>query len=403
MKRCLTLIFYINTLITSVSGVDLPVVLINQSGNSPDPLTDLGTVNYDYYISKYEVTNTQYAIFLNAVAKTDTFELYNTNMGNPDYSGGILRVGSPGNYSYTTRSGYGNKPVNFVSFWNVARFANWLTNGQPTGQQDNSTTETGVYMLNGVAFPVNASIGRNATAWSAGGVAIANQDEWHKAAYYDPNAPGEYWTYPTRSNTEPSGAQANYNPGDGSNPGDIAEVGYSIPSYFGTYDQGGNVREWTEDTIYLDHRVVRGGAFGTGGGISSVLLSTLRNTEAPETERNNLGFRLTSLKPITAPTTDPSIIEFQQDISIYKTVQITFESQAGMYYNIQHSFSLNSDTWVDSPQAILGTGSTITRYRVTDGTLFFFRICESPSPHSEIETDIALPEQQLIFLETADW
>ena len=27
----------------------------------------------------------------------------------------------------------GNKPVNYVSFWDAARFANWLTNGQGSG------------------------------------------------------------------------------------------------------------------------------------------------------------------------------------------------------------------------------------------------------------------------------
>jgi len=37
----------------------------------------IGSVNYDYYIGKYEVTNNQYIQFLNAVAATDTHGLYN--------------------------------------------------------------------------------------------------------------------------------------------------------------------------------------------------------------------------------------------------------------------------------------------------------------------------------------
>lgn len=40
-----------------------------------------------------------------------------------------------------------NRPVNYVSFWNGNRFANWLSNGQSTGAQGAGTTETGTYTL----------------------------------------------------------------------------------------------------------------------------------------------------------------------------------------------------------------------------------------------------------------
>ena len=39
-----------------------------------------GSVSYEYNIGKYEVTAGQYTEFLNAVAKTDTYGLYNTSM-----------------------------------------------------------------------------------------------------------------------------------------------------------------------------------------------------------------------------------------------------------------------------------------------------------------------------------
>jgi len=46
------------------------------SGNSAGQ----GAVAYNYNIGKYEVTAGQYTEFLNAVAKTDTYGLYNANM-----------------------------------------------------------------------------------------------------------------------------------------------------------------------------------------------------------------------------------------------------------------------------------------------------------------------------------
>ena len=51
-------------------------------------------------------------------------------------------------------------PVNFVSFYDALRFANWLNNGQGNGD-----TETGAYtLLGGTATPSNATVTRNAGA-----------------------------------------------------------------------------------------------------------------------------------------------------------------------------------------------------------------------------------------------
>ncbi|HUU94516.1 MAG TPA: hypothetical protein VM487_02165, partial [Phycisphaerae bacterium] len=62
----------------------------------------------------------------------------------------IQRGGSSGSYTYSVASDWANRPVNFVSWGDAARFANWLTNGQPTGVQGLLTTENGSYYLNGV-------------------------------------------------------------------------------------------------------------------------------------------------------------------------------------------------------------------------------------------------------------
>jgi hypothetical protein len=120
-----------------------------------------GAVFYEYKISKYETTNAQYTEFLNAVAATDTNALYDTRMGDefsPNF-GGITQSGSAGSYSYSAIAGREDMPVNHVSFYDSLRFANWLHNGQPTGAQDNTTTEDGAYTLTpaGIAATIGIS------------------------------------------------------------------------------------------------------------------------------------------------------------------------------------------------------------------------------------------------------
>jgi sulfatase modifying factor 1 len=155
-----------------------------------------GEVDYVYSIGKYEVTAGQYCEFLNAVAKTDTHGLYNPYMdlsAHPSTKGcNIIRTGTSGNYSYSVALDWANRPVNYVSIYDAGRFVNWLTNGQPTGNQDITTTEAGSY------YPWDLH-NRNANAKYV----LSSEDEWYKAAYYDPNKPGGagYWKYATKSDT----------------------------------------------------------------------------------------------------------------------------------------------------------------------------------------------------------
>ncbi len=140
-------------------------------------------MGYDYLIGTYEVTNAQYAEFLNAKAASDPLGLYNTSMGDPSTNstfvghGGITRSGSSGSYSYSAIAGRGDMPVNYVSFYDSLRFANWLNNGQGSGD-----TETGAYtLLGGTAAPSNGmTVTRNAGAT----IFLTSENEWYKAAYY---------------------------------------------------------------------------------------------------------------------------------------------------------------------------------------------------------------------------
>ena len=92
-------------------------------GYGPDAI--LGAVAYAYRIGTTEVTNAQYATFLNAKAASDPLALYNTSMGS-DARGGITRSGVSGSFTYAAKTNMGNKPVNYVSWYDSIRFANWL-------------------------------------------------------------------------------------------------------------------------------------------------------------------------------------------------------------------------------------------------------------------------------------
>ncbi len=65
-------------------AVDIETVHVGNTANSPDTevmttdgTTGYGAVDYEYNIGKYEITAGQYTEFLNAVASTDTYGLYN--------------------------------------------------------------------------------------------------------------------------------------------------------------------------------------------------------------------------------------------------------------------------------------------------------------------------------------
>lgn len=183
-------------------AITIQTVTIGDLGNPNDPTTGnlYGGVATSYAIGKYEVLLLEYTSFLNAVAATDTNNLYNPSMATDLNIAGIARSGASGNYSYSV-IGNGNRPITYVNWFDAARFTNWLHNGQPTGLQVAGTTEQGAYTLNGA---ISGVINKNANAnyW------IPSESEWYKAAYYQPAAAGgdsdSYWRYPTASNAIPN-------------------------------------------------------------------------------------------------------------------------------------------------------------------------------------------------------
>ena len=298
-------------LITSAAAsVTIDYVSVGNAGNVADTTNDpvgYGAVAYAYQIGKYEVTNAQYGAFLNAVdpGGANANGVYNSSMGTNARGGITYTASAASGAKYTIRTSMGDKAVNFVSWYDAARFTNWLGNGQGSG-----STETGSYTLNGNTGIITKNVGAT--------VYLPSEDEWYKAAYYDPT-PGagggdNYWTYATQSDTIPTMGSANFSTGDISNPGanvanynnganwndldgNVTTVGSAAANnYFGTFDQAGNVREWNDAVISGSSRGLRGGAWGDSG----FLRSSNRYNNVPTSEYGFFGFRVASVPEPTS-------------------------------------------------------------------------------------------------------
>jgi len=276
-------------------------------GVGPDRIS--GAVDYTYEIGKYEVTTGQYTEFLNAVAATDTYGLYSDGTLNTVGSQ-IRQSGSSGNYTYLVdANGDGiedtdrvNRPVNYVSWGSAARFANWMHNGQLRDFQNQSTTEDGSYHLNGATSwaALQAVIREPDATW-----VIPSEDEWYKAAYYDGDN-SLYYDYPTGTDLVPGRDMSEVTtPGNNANYDGNPIIWIDLPYYqtlvgefelsespYGTFDQGGNLTEWTEATETSASGFTRG---LRGGGIRAIarfMSASHRNEGTPTITDFSVGFRV---------------------------------------------------------------------------------------------------------------
>jgi formylglycine-generating enzyme required for sulfatase activity len=275
-------------------AITIDWVYIGDPGNAADTSTNCfgancGSVPYSYYISRYEVTNAQYAEFLNATAAADPLALYSTSMGS-QAQGGITRSESPGSYAYAVKPGFADKPVNFVSFYDSLRFINWVGNGQGPG-----STETGAYtLLGGTPTPSNGTtVLRNMGA----SVFLPSENEWYKAAYFDGTT---YFDYPAGTNTATfcAGPQATPNRANCLSLG-VTNVGAytGSASPYGTFDQGGNLYEWNEQIDTLSKRGMRGGSWNNG----AINLAASFPDSTNAVDSSTIGFRVASFVPEPGP------------------------------------------------------------------------------------------------------
>lgn len=301
----------ISTGATSIPLVALDTVEITNPGNAAATVNgaSLGAVAQSFRMGKTEITIAQYATFLNTVARRADGangavieSLYDARMASDLTIAGISRTGSGSETSPYTYLPVGDpaKPIAFVTWFNAARFANWLHNGATEG----ADIENGAYTLNGA---LSGIVSKNPTAtwW------IPTEDEWFKAAYYKGGGTtAGYWRYPTQSDEFPrnsSSADTNHanfrrlnlfsvtqNATLDTTRNYLTAVGTFVnsPSAYGTFDQGGNLDEWTDGTKTTQfgvERVTRGGAWNSGGLNNDASPSS---TAFPSDRSSKIGFRL---------------------------------------------------------------------------------------------------------------
>jgi len=206
----------------------------------------IGQVNYAYQLQKFELTRAELLEFLNTCFKsdpnheveilacTDQFGDANTTDTRP---GGILRSGSPGNYSYTLTpyttftdinipydpAEYEKIPA-FLPMMLALRLCNWLHNR--VTNPNTTYTDDGAYDLTGFSFAppdeqysgfciretftTNQETGERTpliTRKPGAKYFIPNADEWFKAAFYKGgSANAGYWQYLFNVDSLPDGS-----------------------------------------------------------------------------------------------------------------------------------------------------------------------------------------------------
>ena len=207
----------------------------------------------------------------------------------------------------------GDKPVNFVSWFDAARVANWLQNGQGSG-----STETGAYTLSG------AISGTAPAANPGASYLLPTEDQWYKAAYYKGGGTNAgYWDYATQSDSSPTAVtagstgigsaglsstdnSANFNRrADWGSPlqdGNVTTVGTNGgASAYGAFDMSGNIFEWNDlDGTTGSSRGLRGGDWLS---LAFFLSSSFGFTDDPSNESLYVGFRLASPVAVPEPST----------------------------------------------------------------------------------------------------
>jgi hypothetical protein len=199
---------------------------------APPPCVTVGAVDYEYGIGEFEVTVSQYVTFLNTVDREgkNIRNLYLDNMSPtvwPQY--GSVRYSSaagPGEHYSVAYPEWANKPFNFGNFRRGARFANSLTNGKVLTQTQSSSGDF-KYITYKVRLSPETEQGmydmkqETPTRTGSTGFVITSNDEWVKAAYYDPKGGGtdSYWAYPTGPFHPPNPSKLNPGTGDVVNAG----------------------------------------------------------------------------------------------------------------------------------------------------------------------------------------
>jgi hypothetical protein len=287
---CTALVFAAFTLIPHISAqadtfgtsgneFTIDFVSIGNTSNAADTTT-YGAVPYEYRASTYEISQ-------NAITKATASGMANVTAG-----------------AWT-----GNQPAATISWYEAAAFVNFL---------NTNSGKTAAYALTFSSGSWSMALQDPTNAWTAGGTNLyrnknafyflPSENEWYKAAYYNP-AGSNYFFYPTASSSDPTAEASGTNAGIAVNNGVAVEPALVNSagglSPYGTMGQGGNVWEWNEsaydgaNSSSSESRAIRGGRWGDSEGF---LRSSYRNVGlVPTFENLNVGFRVASVpEPSTA-------------------------------------------------------------------------------------------------------
>lgn len=268
----------------TIRGVDLELVNVASGSNAADTTTiktaGAGDVAYPYAIGKYEVTAEQWKTFLNLVDPTGTNArgLFTLNMENNNVN--FMRINNNGTVNGQRYAVTGNPlhPVVHVNWQMAARFCNYLTSGDTEQGPYVTASGTAVWTVNRAA----------AQATYPAVYVLPTLDEWYKAAYHKGTGltGADYWDFPIQADVI-SETMANY----GNILARTTDVGaFNNPSAYGTYDQGGNVREWLETQFDATRYMYRGGSWDRPN--SSELGANGSGYQVPTGAGTNLGIRI---------------------------------------------------------------------------------------------------------------
>jgi hypothetical protein len=273
---------YADTFGTTGNTFTLSFSPVGNTNNAADSTTGYGSVSYQFSISTYAISQDEMNI---AIASGFT------------------------NGNGTTGKWTGSQPATGVTWYQAAAFVNWLntSQGYPAAYNLNTEATTLTVWSQSQAFPLGSGaydLYRNANAHYF----LPSEDEYYKAAYYDPNKAGGagYWKYATGSDTPPTAVASGTATGtavyfDGMTsltaPAGVDSAGGLSP--YGTMGQSGNVYEWMESAssggfISSEGRAIRGGFWHS---TSDFLVSSLRGNVDPANRISDLGFRVASVVP----------------------------------------------------------------------------------------------------------
>jgi hypothetical protein len=309
-------------------------VSIGDLGNTSDPATGYGAVPYAYRIGKYTISQ---------------------NQVNAALANGLQNVTSDTLHDAIQLVGTYAGPACDISWFSAAAYVNWLNTSSGYAPAYNLVYTNGAWSM---------AIWQEGQAWTLGGTNsfrnaqchyfLPSDNEWYKAAYYDPllnGGSGGYWPYTTGSSNPPSqvsnaqlgkGGAGWNNGGAGTNantilyglsswcaPADVTQCGGLSP--YGTMGQGGNAAQWLETTT--DELNTNPYANRKAMGYSYVQVSTnpgwmpLSSTEdngasqlTPSSAYKGwIGFRVASTDVAPPQVIPPSISTQPSDVSLSAT------------------------------------------------------------------------------------